>query len=374
MFCLSFSGQGSTWFTQLREYWADPLLRPTIECIVDAAAEEVEHVDPRCLPFGYDVKSWLDDPRTMPSDQALWTAPVSVPLIFATQVAGWERLRHRGVDVARLLGRVVALVGHSQGLIAALLLSRSGDGTFSRSLLRQFGKYTFCLSSRGQELFPDMFPTAEECARSAAVDPRQQHPTPMVAVIGPSQDDVLDLVHRHNGRSSARSRITLSLWHSATNMVLSGHRTSLIQFQESHGDLLQQRNIFWLYIPSTCPFHSSLMDGVRPAADADLTRIDFRVPGRTLAWPIVSSHDGRNLQQDGDAGVGVYLDIFVRRLDWRVTLQSAFASGAATHLIDFGPGNEGRRLTGRVLRELDLNVPIWSAGHPRTVERLSPYV
>ena len=368
MFCLSFGGQGSTWFPQLCEYWADPRLRPLIACVIDAAAEEIDWVDPLCVPFGFDVKSWLDDPSTLPSERVLWTASVSVPLIFATQIACWERLRHRGIDVEALLRRSAGLIGHSQGLIAAMMLSRTGDGTIRNDLLRQFAKYAFCLASRGQEVFPQMFPTDEECARAAAADPRRQLPMPMVSVGGPAQDDVVALVRQYNRRSSGRSRISVSLWHSPTNMVLTGHRASLIEFQECHGAFFRERRIVWLYIRSTCPFHSSLMDAVRPAADADLTRIDFRVPGWTLARPVYSTYDGRNLQDDEDAGVGVYLDVLVRALDWRLPLEAAFGTGGATQLIDLGPGNEGRRLSRRLLRDLRMEAPIWSAVAPDGLE------
>lgn len=79
-----------------------------------------------CRRRGIDVLGWLDDASTMPSMSYLCSAPVSYPLIFATQMAHYcNALKHSGATHAQLLGVLKGATGHSQGVVAAAVISSS---------------------------------------------------------------------------------------------------------------------------------------------------------------------------------------------------------------------------------------------------------
>ena len=83
-----------------------------------------------CRRRGIDVLGWLDDASTMPSMSYLCSAPVSYPLIFATQMAHYcNALKHSGATHAQLLGVLKGATGHSQGVVAAAVISSSATDT-----------------------------------------------------------------------------------------------------------------------------------------------------------------------------------------------------------------------------------------------------
>ena len=362
-FFLVFGGQGAGWFEELRGYYADASLRPLLDLCLQAMREELACVEGSvALPHGFEVDAWLTDPTTLPSPEYLAYVGVSVPLIFMTQLAAVRKLGEHGLHMTELLRHTRGASGQSQGLFAACLHALGGGATPYAEAVRQFAKFVFYLGVRSQEAYPFIQPTPDEVERAAAVSTwRNNQPTPMVAVVDAPRDDLERRVRQFNSKLPSDRHIHLSLRFSPTRVVLSGHRRSLIEFNAQHHSYLVENAIKYVYVRTTCPFHSRLMEPIRPLVEADFARIGFSVTGSDLQVPVYSGYDGRNLQDDEEASIGLYLDALIHPLDWRLALRPIAEDASITHVIDFGPGTESRHLSQHALTHLGVRKPIVSA-------------
>lgn len=366
-FFLSFGGQGAGWFDELRNYFADPRLRPLLESCLEAMREELPYVDvDRALPHGFQVERWLEDPSTLPSRDYLVLVGVSVPLIFLTQLAAVSRFTDFGLELGQLLRYTRGASGQSQGLFAACLHALGGSAARRAEAARQFAKFLFYLGARSQETYPFPRATGEEIERSAAVSTwRNGHPSPMVAVVegkgNGARADLERRIRHFNSKLSCDRQVYISLTFSSSRVVLSGHRRALIDFNAEHRSYLLEHDIKYVYVRTTCPFHSPLMDPIRPVVEADFARIGSGLSGADLQVPVYSSYDGRNLQDDEEATMGLILDALIHPLDVRLALRPVCEDSEITHVIDFGPGQESRHLIGHVLADLGCAKPVVSA-------------
>ncbi len=117
-FALAFAGQGYDWLKTLRASVAAGV-GPAIDGLIARAATKLEPVSDELAgtrPFGFDPIAWAQDDSAPAFDTA--QAAVSVPGIFASQLATCESLERQGLD----LGKSVAAIGHSQGVLGSLLL------------------------------------------------------------------------------------------------------------------------------------------------------------------------------------------------------------------------------------------------------------
>lgn len=358
---LQFGGQGAGWFTELAEHWADDRARPVIEACLDAIDEELPFVDPAVLPSGLDARAWLTDPAAVPDRRYLSLASVSIPLIFVTQMACVRRLLVEGPSADELLAATVAASGQSQGLFPACALAAGAFAGSGDQTLRSFAKYAFFIGSRSQEAYPLAEATEEEMELSMAAtgDPAAT-PTPMAAVAGGDAPDLERRVRRFNAQVPATDRIHLSLRFADDRLVLSGHRRALAEFGARHAADFRGAGVKYVWVRTSCPFHSPLMDGARARLEADFARVRFRVPGRALAVPVRSCADGRNLQYDQDLARTLHLDAVIRALDWSAAVDPA-AAEEVTHVLDFGPGAETRHRTRRLLEARGAAKPVLAA-------------
>ncbi len=361
-FYLLFGGQGTGWLKELQGYFQDPSIKPLIDLCLEAIREELPYLEPGvALPYGLDVETWLMDQSRVPSPEYLSCAGVSVPLIFITQLACVWNLHTYGLDLTELLSRTGGSSGQSQGLCTASLISLGLTGSAFDEAVRKFAKLLFFIGTRAQEIYPFIEPTEEERERSSAVnDWRNTSPTPMVAIVGADYNAIAAQVSRFNSKVAPDKRIHISLNFSKNRVVLSGHRSSLIEFNAWHRTYFADNGIKYVYIRTTCPFHSAMMEPIRPQLEADLARIRFEYSGSELKIPVYSFYDGRNLQDDEQIAINLYLDVLINRLEWRRALEPVL-DDAITHVIDFGPGNENQHVSRRLFEEMGCDKPIFSA-------------
>jgi malonyl CoA-acyl carrier protein transacylase len=360
-FYLLFGGQGAGWLEELRVDFAEPTLRPLVDRCLQAIREELPYLVPGvALPKGFDVEAWLTNPSNIPSPEYLWYSGVSVPLIFITQLVTVQRFCTQfRVELPELLCYTRGISGQSQGLFAACLHALGGSGSALQAAISTFTKYVFYVGARAQETYPFVEPTNEEVERSAAVNTwRSTRPTPMVAVIDAPQAELEQWLRRFNSKFPPDRRVQVGLTFLANRVVLTGHRRSLIEFNTWHQRDFAELAIKYVYIRTTCPFHSRLMEPIRPLVEADFARIAFRHAGSDLRVPVYSFHDGRNLQADEEIATRLYLDALINPLDWRLALQPAVADSRITHVIDFGPGAENRHISRQVLDSLGCSKPV----------------
>jgi fatty acid synthase len=129
-YAVTFGGQGTPWLPALAELVIDAELDHSLARSVDAAerliAPVVGEID-AVRPDGFDPLSWvhrLAADRTVPTPTVLAGAAQSVPGILLTQMAALAALAKQGLDTAEITPRAVA--GHSQGILAADVVSDAG--------------------------------------------------------------------------------------------------------------------------------------------------------------------------------------------------------------------------------------------------------
>ena len=77
-----------------------------------------------CRPQGFDLLGWITDTSATPELSYLCSAPVSYAAIFAAQIAHYAvALKLSGVTQAQMLSVLKAATGHSQGVVAAAVIS-----------------------------------------------------------------------------------------------------------------------------------------------------------------------------------------------------------------------------------------------------------
>ncbi|WP_043701281.1 hypothetical protein, partial [Nocardia abscessus] len=136
-YALAFGGQGAQWLSELEEIGRDSALEPELTALVNEAAALLEPVAAQLLvvrPVGFDPIGWMleneladtdeGEASAAPSEQVLRSAAVSMPGVLLTQVAAVRALRLQGLDPAE--HAPVAIVGHSQGLLAAAAVEAGG--------------------------------------------------------------------------------------------------------------------------------------------------------------------------------------------------------------------------------------------------------
>ena len=369
-FFVQFGGQGAPWYKELSAYYKNPDFKKFFDVALGALDAERSTVEGTVgLPNGIDARKWLDDPESIPSEDYLGCAAVSIPMIQMTQLAHLENLVLQGYSRGDLAGVTLGSAGHSQGLIPASLLAMGLDGDAYLEGVSQYMKYLLYLGVRAQEVYPAFAPSDEETAKSQELGAKGL-PTPMVAFLGDTHETVQKLVDEVNSELPESEKIYISLYNSPSNRILSSFRSSLIKFHEKNKAFIDENKLKFVYIKTTCPFHCPLMEAIREPFSKDIERIGFSYPGSALKYPVFSFYDGRNMQEDDELAYNMAWDMAIHPLYWEKSVGPVSKNGDITNIIDFGPGKASQRLTADTLKGMDCETPVLAAGVPKDLKVL----
>lgn len=372
-FFIQFGGQGAPWYKELAVYYKDGKMKKFFDAALGALEEERSRIEGRVgLPLGLNAKAWLDDEAAIPSEEYLGCASVSIPMIQMTQLAHFEHLTQNGFERSKLIEYSLGATGHSQGLIPACLVAmgRDKDDDYY-SALQKYIKYLIYLGLRAQEAHPHFAATDDENAKAKGLGEKGS-PSPMVAVLGETHDDIKKLVEETNAKLPADKQIYISLINSPSNRILSSYRSSLLEFQAMHKAHMDEKKIKFVYLRTTCPFHSPLMNRITELFEPDITRIGFTYRGTDLKIPTYSFYDGRNMQNDGDKlPIHMYMDMAVHNLFWDKSIKPAADDAKITHVIDFGPGKTSQRLTQDTLAGFKCEKPVFAVAFAKDWKELT---
>src|SRR5690606_25789586 len=126
---LTFAGQGNGWLDELATlYTESPAAARIIERAADVTHATLE--DPRFRWSGYydhglPLRKWIATPDARTDAAYLSSSAVSMSLIFLTQIARFVASCEEGLSAAFEADAFQATTGHSQGIMAALLVSES---------------------------------------------------------------------------------------------------------------------------------------------------------------------------------------------------------------------------------------------------------
>ncbi len=368
-FFLQFGGQGAPYLKELQTLYKEEKMRRFFEIALSAVSDALKRAgNTPALPFAVELKKWLEDETTAPSDDQLAIAGVSLGLIQATQLAHYEYLHQMGFDRQEMLKYTIAASGHSQGLITASFAALSLSGSDYETAIAKYIQYLFLMGVRAQETFTATFASDIEKATSEALGAK--NPAPMVAVLGEEHPYVEGLVKVFNAHQSADKKIFVSLYNTPSNRIISGARSSLIAFHEQNKTAFEAKGIKYVYLRASCPFHCELMAPIKPRFAPDIEAIGFNYTGADLKFPVYSFADGSNLQNEGALGMRMCDDLMVQPLYWDKSMKPVADNMAITHILDFGPGKTSQRLSQETLQAFQREIPIFAVAFAKDLKIL----
>ncbi|MCE9501021.1 MAG: hypothetical protein K8R21_11080 [Leptospira sp.] len=188
-FFLQFGGQGSPYLKEMGKLYEEPLLKEFFQVAFDTiGAEEKRLGRTNLISQGLDIKSWLANPDSAPTEDYLCRGSVSVGMIFITQMANYHLLTLKGFAVPELMAASAGTTGHSQGIVSATLAALGKDGKDFYTTFAEFLTFIFYLGYRAQEQFP--YFELEKSVMDGNTEIGDKNPAPMVACIGYQKDEL----------------------------------------------------------------------------------------------------------------------------------------------------------------------------------------
>ena len=130
---ITFAGQGIGYLDELaRLYEEHEATRPLIDATADILSDLMNDRAFTWSGFysrGFDLRQWIQDPSTRPDATYMSSSAVSQPLIYTTQVSRYAAAYAQGLSEALKAGAIAGTTGHSQGIMASVLIAETPDGS-----------------------------------------------------------------------------------------------------------------------------------------------------------------------------------------------------------------------------------------------------
>ncbi|RHZ19227.1 hypothetical protein DYB37_003435 [Aphanomyces astaci] len=348
-FAVTFGGQANEYIAELTTLVEKfTTVRTFVEAAQSALVEEAKAFPNVTIhPF-----LWTQDASSRPSKDALASATLSYPLIFLTQFANYLAF----IEAAHLtheafVPKLRAGSGHSQGVVAAVLLAAAKTTDELRVLGIQFVRYMFLHGVRAQATFGAI-------SNSSDV-------SPMLLVRGLPEAGLRKAVDGVNAKLKLKDAraLQLSLFNDTAAIVVTGLPDVLVLLKttlekisakpdESQGRIpFSQRKPLISFIPLavSVAFHNTNLAPAQSLIEADLARLGLTIPGQSLQFAVVGTNEHAvNLQTYG--AKDVLPDVVKMQLtdivNWPVTSAALTQTiSGVTHVLDFGPGRGAATLT-----------------------------
>eukprot|EP01134_Creolimax_fragrantissima_P001062 CFRG1062T1 len=348
-----FGGQGaSTVLEELEQVYStypecQEMVRIMCEVVKQcAASKEAKEVGLHVQ--GLDIEMWLDDKITRPSMDYLLSSPVSFPLIGITQLTHyWIMLKVMRIAPSDILSLLSGVTGHSQGIVAAVVVASSLDEETFVANCNKALKLLFWMGTRIQLAYP--LTTLNPTILADSLDHDEGTPTPMLAVAYLPVQFVSEKVELANRHLAKNRQLSIALINGPRSVVVAGHPQSLYGLQvtlravkakktESQNRIpfsKRKQEFTTKYLPVTAPFHTPHLSSVLESLAVDIKREGLEWSTK-LEVPVWSTFDGTNLEK--------YADLTTRMVSLicneTVNFEAA-TSHKVTHILEFGPGGMG---------------------------------
>ncbi|MEO1272696.1 MAG: hypothetical protein AAFX99_31800, partial [Myxococcota bacterium] len=228
---ITFAGNGVHPMGDLEElFHSSPVAREWIEAASRTLAQLAQERPFRwsgLCPNGIDLLTWIRNPDSRPSDEALTASLLSQPLIFAAQIGRYLQLYHAGLNKAFAAGAVRVTTGYSQGMMPALLVAERADGAIPIARALEILTWFTWQGLLMQQAYDDL-------GNLSHPDPSH---TPMASITGLTEPQLAALLHGFNARLPEHLQITLSIHVGHRRAIVSGAPASLARLR----DQLEQR-------------------------------------------------------------------------------------------------------------------------------------
>ena len=357
---LQFGGQGASYLSELRALYAESLrFSRYFERLFDTIADERSSsafAVPDLLPDPARLKNWLEGAPA--EEHVLANAVVSGPLIFAAQIGNFLRFVERVGSVEAVLARTGAVIGHSQGISAGLLVGCGFSGDAFLDAFALHLKVLLRLAARSRELGRGL--AVPESIRLEEEKELEMRPAPMATVRDLTRERLAALLDEFHRLHPKLPPLVVGLFNAPRSQVLCGPVVSLARFRR-----FAEGECRFTYLPVSLPFHSPYLEAVPARLMEDLRDIGLTLSGSDLRVPVIGNHSGDDLSKRGDLSDYIARSSTVEPLDWEA-VTGALPSEALRHVLSFGPGEGLDRLTAAYLAPL--GVPVVSLTNATQVE------
>ncbi len=346
---VTFAGQGGDALAELSTLVAQrPGLRDGLAVasavLAEAAGSPAGQAGGR-FRHGVDLAAWAQDPEGAPPAAYLRSAAVSYPLILVAQALLWRAVWEDGLGDAARAGSIVAVAGHSQGLLAALLVSEAGAGGIDDALLARYVRLAWTVGTHA--------------ALRATGDG-----APLVAVSGLRRARLQAQIEAVNAELAGDARASVALVNTPRRIVVGGPPATLALLRarlatQAREEAEQRRRgqrggaplqFGWTPLTVDVAFHTPGLREPCALLRAQLAADPGALPDpAALALPVLAPGDGRDLRADGDLATAIATSQLVATVRWDVVSQRLAATGA-DWVLDFGPGLDVAALTAENLR------------------------
>ncbi|MET9286709.1 fatty acid synthase subunit beta domain-containing protein [Nocardia beijingensis] len=339
-YALAFGGQGAQWLRELEEIGRDSALEPELTALVNEAATLLEPVAAQLLvvrPVGFDPIGWMleneladgdeGEASAAPSEAVLRSAAVSMPGVLLTQVAAVRALRLQGLDPAE--HAPVAIVGHSQGLLAAAAVEAGGARDAEMLAVAQMIGAAAGLVARRRGLMP--------------VGER----SPMVAVSNVDPEQLRAVVAEVCAGGDPADAVVVSIRNGRRRAVLSGPPAQLERVRQRcaqiHDEQARERD-------------AKVRGGsvFAPVFEDVAVDVAFHHPALADTVDLVSSW-ATQCGLDAELAGELARQILVDPIDWVEVVDGVISAGAEW-ILDLGPGDLLSRVTGGTLKGTGLGI------------------
>ncbi|WCL49966.1 ACP S-malonyltransferase [Leptospira sp. GIMC2001] len=369
---IQFGGQGSPWIKELSKLYQEPSLKSFFDMTFETIAKEVKRTDDKVrFDQGFDLKSWLENPESAPLEDYLCRACISVPTIMAAQVGNYLLLVNNGYKTADLIAQTAAGSGHSQGIIASCLIALGKDGDDFLQAYSDFLSFEFWMGYRGQLAYPDYNVSQELVDKNLAIG--DKNPSPMVAVIGYSKDELEERVNAFNKENNLteKTAVYISLYNTPDSMILSTIPESLLAFRTKFKAEMDERKAKFVYLKTTAPFHCPFMNSTWPEfKEKDYDYLRFNYKGSDLKFPIYGIFDGKNLQETPDLKERLFKTVLIEPLYWDKAVSVLWTNSEISTILDFGPSTVAQKLTGGHLKAKEIEKQSLCVSSPKELKVL----
>lgn len=368
-FFLQFGGQGSPYLKEISKLYKE---EPSLGSFFQIAFETLNKIESeltRSNPLiteGLDLKSWIENPDSAPSEDYQIRGSVSVSMIFITQVANFHLLTTKGYPMSELLSNTSGVTGHSQGIVAAALVALGKSDVEFLATFSTFLRFIFFLGYRAQEMYPHF--TVSESILKDNAELGDKNPGPMVAVIGYSKDELEQRVNSINSELNlvGQDRLNISLYNGPDSMIISAKPSSLLLFRKKFKSEMDERKGKFVYLKATAPFHSPFMDGSWEKFQTDLeTKVAFPYTTKDLKVALYSIFDGRKVSEAESLAEVLFKEVVIKPLYWDKAVGSLFTDSSIGAVIDFGPSVVTSKLTGGQLAAKSLTTQVLCLSNPK---------
>ncbi|ONM47303.1 type I polyketide synthase [Nocardia donostiensis] len=333
-YALAFGGQGARWLGELEEIGRDAALEPELTALVNEAASLLQPVAEQLLmvrPVGFDPVAWMledeladeDAPESSaaPAEQVLRSAAVSMPGVMLTQLAALRALRLQGLDPAEFAP--VAVIGHSQGKLAAAAVEAGGQRDAELLAIAQLVGAAGSLVARRRGLMP--------------VGDR----SPMVAVSNVDPEQLRAILAEVSEGVDPAAAAVLSIRNGRRRAVLSGPPAQLQRVRQRceqiHDEQARDRD-------------AKVRGGAvfAPVFEDIDVEVAFHHPALASTVELVAGWAAQ-CGLDTELAERLAKEILVDPIDWVTTVDGVVGAGAEW-ILDLGPGDLLSRVTAGSLK------------------------